>query len=169
LDAILEIWPSQRVGLKTGPMMNELGLFKSLDSTLPTSEYVYEKLSGYNLSHIFLMRQQADLTGTSIETLAGDGVIHHFRKRYPGSLILNTNINIEHGSRLLGEKSGDLIAFGRDFIANPDLVERIRTDAALNEQRPEAFYGSSPVGYTDYPFLSTASPQLVAAKEAVHG
>ena len=51
------------------------------------------------------------------------------------------------------EGFGELIAFGRDYIANPDLFERIQLDAPLNEQRPEGYYGSSPVGYTDYPFL----------------
>lgn len=125
LDAILEVWPSQRVGVKTGPMMNEQGVFKAVDSTLAVSEYVYERLGAYDLSHILLMRQMADLTGTPIEALSGDAVIYHFRKRYHGSLILNVGINAEHGARLIGEGAGDLVAFGRDYIANPDLVERI--------------------------------------------
>jgi N-ethylmaleimide reductase len=64
LEAVLEVWPSERVGVKTGPMMNELGLFKAVESTLATNEYVYEKLNAYNLSHVFLMRQFADLSGT---------------------------------------------------------------------------------------------------------
>jgi N-ethylmaleimide reductase len=42
------------------------GLFKAVESTLPTTEYVYERLNTYNLSHIFLMRQLADLSGTPI-------------------------------------------------------------------------------------------------------
>ena len=54
LEAVLEVWPSERVGVKTGPMMNELGLFKAVES--------YEKLNAYNLSHIFLMRQLAGLS-----------------------------------------------------------------------------------------------------------
>ena len=87
LNAVLEVWPSQRIGVKTGPMMNELGVFKAVDSTLAVSEYVYEKLGPYNFSHILLMRQMADLTGTPIEELSGDAVVHHFRKRYNGSLI----------------------------------------------------------------------------------
>ncbi len=64
LEAVLEVWPSERVGVKTGPMMNELGMFKAVESTLPTTQYVYEKLNAYNLSHVFLMRQLADLSGT---------------------------------------------------------------------------------------------------------
>lgn len=161
LDAVLEVWPSQRVGLKTGPMMNELGAFKAVDSTLAVSEYVYEKLAPYNLSHILLMRQMADLTGTPIEALSGDAVIHHFRNRYKGSLILNVGINAEHGARLISEGVGDLVAFGRDYIANPDLVERIAAGAPLNPGRPENYYGSSAVGYTDYPFLHQEAADLV--------
>jgi hypothetical protein len=49
---------------------------------------------------------------------------------------------------------GALQAFGREYIANPDLVERIRLNAPLNQQRPESYYGSSHVGYTDYPSLT---------------
>jgi uncharacterized protein (DUF302 family) len=68
-----------------------------------------------------------------------------------GTLILNVGINAQHGARLIAEGAGDLVAFGRDYIANPDLAERIRREAPLNEPRPEYFYGSSATGYTDYP------------------
>ena len=53
-------------------------------------------------------------------------MIHHFRKRYNGTLIL-VGIDWKHGAELLREGCEDLIAFGRDYIANPDLVERIRS------------------------------------------
>jgi N-ethylmaleimide reductase len=49
---------------------------------------------------------------------------------------------------------GDFVAFGREYIANPDLVERIRLRAPLNEQRPEGYYGATGFGYPDYPFLT---------------
>ena len=165
LDAVLEIWPSQRVGIKNGPMMNEVGLFKAVESTLPTSEYVYDRLNDYNLSHVLLMRQMADLSTTPIASFAGDQVAHHFRQRYSGNLILNAGIDREHGNRLLREETGDLIAFGREYIANPDLVERIRLNAPLNQQRPEGYYGSSYVGYTDYPCLT--KKQIESSTEAV--
>jgi N-ethylmaleimide reductase len=167
LHAVLEVWPSPRVGVKAGPMMNEVGAFKAVDSTLAASEYVYERLGPYNLSHVLLMRQNADLTGTPMEALSGDAVIHHFRKRYDGSLILNVGINAEHGARLISEGAGDLVAFGRAFIANPDLVERIASGAPLNQGRPEGYYGSSPIGYSDYPFLTSQVPSLVPAMSKV--
>jgi N-ethylmaleimide reductase len=161
LEAVLDVWPSQRVGVKAGPMMNELGLFKATPFTIPTSEYVYERLNAYKLSHVYLMRQLADLSKTPIAALTGDGVIHHFRKLYHGTLILNVGIDRKNGAELVRQGLGDLIAFGRDYIANPDLVERIRLDAPLNEQRPEGYYGSSPVGYTDYPFLKSHTSEIV--------
>ena len=74
-------------------------------------------------------------------------------KIYGGTLILNVGINAQHGAHLIAEGAGDLIAFGKDYIANPDLAERIRLDARLNELRPEYFYGRSAAGYTDYPTL----------------
>lgn len=170
LEAVLEIWPSQRVGIKTGPMMNEVGLFKAVASTLPTCEYVYDRLNDYNLSHVLLMRQMADLSATPIAALAGDQVVHHFRRRYSGNLILNVGIDREHGNRLLQEEAGDLIAVGREYIANPDLVERIRLNAPLNQQRPEGFYGSSHVGYTDYPVLTQEQIEssTPAVREGAH-
>ena len=153
LEAVLEVWPSNRVGVKAGPMMSEIRAFRATDETLRTSEYVYRKIAAYKLSHMLLMRQMADLTGTPIEHMSGDAVVHHFRRLYPGTLILNAGINAIHGARLIAEGAGDLVAFGRDHIANPDLAERIRLDAPLNAPRPEYFYGPSATGYTDYPPL----------------
>jgi N-ethylmaleimide reductase len=154
LEAVLEVWPSNRVGVKAGPMMSEHGAFRATDETLRTSEYVYRKMADYKLSHMLLMREMAGLAGTPIEHMSGNAVVHHFRRLYTGTLILNVGINAQHGARLIAEGAGDLVAFGRDYIANPDLAERLRRDAPLNEPRPEYFYGSSAIGYTDYPTLS---------------
>jgi N-ethylmaleimide reductase len=107
---------------------------------------------------MLLMRQMADLAGTPLEPMSGDAVVHHFRRIYTGTLILNAGIDAQNGARLIAEGAGDLVAFGRDHIANPDLAERIRRDAPLNPPRPEYFYGSSATGYTDYPTLSQTDP-----------
>jgi hypothetical protein len=112
----------------------------------------------------------ADLSATPIASLAGDQMVQHFRRRSSGNLILNVGIDRQHGNRLLHEGAGDLIAFGREYIANPDLVERIRLNAPLNEQRPEGYYGSSHVGYTDYPSLTDEHhvSSTPAVKEGAH-
>jgi len=162
LEAVLQVWPSQRVGVKAGPMMSERGGFKSLPSTLPTSEYVYHRLADYNLSHVMVMRQLADLTGTPLQTLEGDNVLHHLRQFYRGTLMLNAGINAVHAEELLQQGLGELVAFGRDYITNPDLVERMRLNAPLNEQRPESFYGPNGEGYTNYPTLSQTTAETNA-------
>jgi N-ethylmaleimide reductase len=154
LEAVREVWPSSRVGVKAGPMMPERGGFHSSGFTLPTAEYVYRRLNDYHLSHVMLMRQQANLSGTPIESLQGDGILHHFRKLYSGTLMLNVDISPNRGEQLLREGLGELIAFGREYIANPDLAERIRTGCRFNPQRPEGYYGATAEGYTDYPTMN---------------
>jgi len=103
------------------------------------------------------MRQMAELSGTPLAGLAGDAVFHHFRKIHRGRMILNVGITREHAAELLADNLGDLVAFRPGVIANPDLVERIRLSAPLNEQRPEGYYGNTSFGYTDYPFLGGES------------
>lgn len=164
LEAILEVWPSSRVGVKAGTMMPERGGFRSSPSTLPTAEYVYRRLNDYNLSHVMLMRQLADLSGTPIESLRGDGVLSHFRRLYAGTLMLNVDISPQRGEQLLRNGLGEMIAFGRDYIANPDLVERIRRGSELNAQRPAGYYGPSAEGYTDYPTID----EVTQLEETVH-
>jgi N-ethylmaleimide reductase len=154
LEATLEIWPSQRVGIKTGPMMNELGLFMATSSTLPIVEYVYNKLNDYKLSHLLIMRPMADLSATPIAALIGDNVIEHARRHYHGNLMLNVGLSPESAIEIIEKGEIDLVAFGRAFIANPDLVERIKSGSILNEIRQEGIYGSSPFGFTDYPLLA---------------
>jgi N-ethylmaleimide reductase len=111
-------------------------------------------LNDYNVSHLFLMRQLTSLENTPIAHLAGDALLHHFRKIFKGQIIGNSGISIDNANRLIAENAVDAVAFGRDFIANPDLVDRIRLGAPPNEQRPEGYYGDSLEGFTDYPALA---------------
>jgi N-ethylmaleimide reductase len=163
LEAVLDIWPSERVGVKAGAMMSERGGFRSLPSTLPTAEYVYRRLNDYSLSYVMLMGQMADLAGTPIESLRGDAVFHHFRAIYSGNLMLNAGIAPRHGEELLRQGVGEMIAFGREYIANPDLVERIRTGGPLNPQRPAGYYGMAAEGYTDYLTLAQLQTEEVTS------
>jgi N-ethylmaleimide reductase len=65
------------------------------------------------------MRQLADLSNTPISALAGDGVLHHFRRVYHGTMILNVGIDPTPGAELLRDGLGDLIAFGRPTLQIP--------------------------------------------------
>ncbi len=90
------------------------------------------------------------------------------RKLFTGTVIRSTGFagasDLETAQEVVDSGAADLFAIGRDFLANPDLVERLQSGAALNEQRTALFYGGGAEGYTDYPRLRrsrTAAPGLV--------
>jgi N-ethylmaleimide reductase len=97
-----------------------------------------------------------DFTGCPLEQLAGDGMFQHFRPLYQGHLIANVDMTQERANHLIEAGLADSIAFGRPYIANPDLPMRFLTAAKLNEVSWPTVYASGPKGYTDYPTLITA-------------
>jgi N-ethylmaleimide reductase len=156
VEAILDELEPSKVGVKIGPM-HETGPFAANDETLPMAEYAIRELSGYGLSHLLIMGNTTDFTCTPLEPLMGDGMFRHFRPIFKGTLIANTLMDAERGNRLIKEGLADLVAFGRPFIANPDLVRRLKTGAPLAEIDWTTVYGSGPKGYSDYPALQPES------------
>jgi N-ethylmaleimide reductase len=129
IETVAEAIGDERVGVKTGPVTDETGAFVSTDETLPTSEYVIGRLNQFSLSHLLLMSGMTDLSATPLAALAGDRMFSHFRKLYRGNIVANVAIDRERGNRLIQQGLVDLVAFGRPFIANPDLVHRLETSA----------------------------------------
>jgi N-ethylmaleimide reductase len=103
------------------------------------------------------MGNTIDFTGSPLEPLAGDGMFRHFRPIFKGTLIVNVQMDADRGNRLIAEGLADLVAFGRPFIANPDLVERLETGAPLTEIDWTAVYASGSKGYTDYQAFQPAT------------
>jgi N-ethylmaleimide reductase len=155
-ETVLEQVEPGRVGIKIGPM-HLSGPFAANANTLPDIEYVVKKLNDYDLAHLLLMGATTDFTGSPLEALAGDGMFQHFRPLYEGHLIANVEMTQERGNRLIDLRLADSIAFGRPYIANPDLPMRFLTGAQLNEVTWPTVYASGPKGYTDYPALITTS------------
>ena len=85
------------------------------------------------------------------------GGMFHFRPIFLGALIANVGMTAERGNRLIADGLADLIAFGRPYIANPDLAQRLATGAPLAEVAWETVYASGPRGYSDYPSLREAA------------
>ncbi|WP_345816792.1 alkene reductase (plasmid) [Paraburkholderia sp. PREW-6R] len=150
IEAVLQDVEPGRVGVKISPM-HESGPFAANDETLPAAEYAIRELDGYGLSHLLLMGNTTDFTGTPLEPLMGDGMFHHFRPIFHGKLIANVNMDAERGNRLIEGGLADMVAFGRPFISNPDLVEKLAARAPLAEVDWSTVYGSGPQGYSDYP------------------
>jgi len=78
------------------------------------------------------------------------------RKRFSGTYIANNGYDLTLANKVLAANEADLIAFGKLFISNPDLVERLKTGAPLNAPDKATFYGGGAKGYTDYPTLAGA-------------
>ena len=156
VEAVLEEVAPPQVGVKISPM-HESGPFAANDETLPMAEYAIRELNGFGLSHLLLMGNTTDFTGTPLEPLMGNGMFRHFRPIFRGTLIANVQMDAERGNHLIADDLADLVAFGRPFIANPDLVERIRIGAPLAEIDWTTVYASGPKGYSDYPALAPAN------------
>jgi N-ethylmaleimide reductase len=75
------------------------------------------------------------------------------RKKFDGTLILNGGYDARTGNKAIEDGRADLISFGVLFLANPDLPERFRRDAPLNQADVATFYTGEEKGYTDYPIL----------------
>jgi N-ethylmaleimide reductase len=78
------------------------------------------------------------------------------RKRFSGTYIANNGYDLELANKVLAANEADLIAFGKPFISNPDLVERLKSGSPLNTPDKATFYGGGAKGYTDYPALDGA-------------
>ncbi len=133
-----------RVGIRLSPFSNANGISDS--NPQPLFEYVVGKLNGFGLAYLHMVEGQTGgprelPEGTSIEAL---------RKLFDGIYIANNGYTRDMAIDAVESGKVDLVAFGRTFIANPDLVERLKRDAPLNA----TFYGGGAKGYTDYPFLS---------------
>jgi len=175
-ETVLEHVEPGRVGIKIGPMnipsltpgyrprdgskvdsVKSTGPFAANADTLPDMEYVIRKLNDYDLAHLLMMGATTDFAGGPLEHLAGDGMFQHFRPIYHGHLIANVGMTQERGNQLIEAGLADSIAFGRPYIANPDLPERFLAGAPLNEVIWPTVYASGPKGYTDYPAMRRLS------------
>ena len=146
LDALLTVWPAGRIGVHLNLMSNAYSMVDSDPRAL--FSYVAEQLNLRDIAFIFA-RETLDRGDDSI----GKDV----RRIFKGALIVNDGLTRESAGRALETGAADAAAFGRAFIANPDLVERFRLRASLNEVNEATVYGDSEVGYNDYPLLNQSA------------
>ena len=121
------------------------------EESIPTFEYIVNKLNDYDLAYLHLTEPFAPIDDLPF---AIKEVAKHFRPLYKGTLMINKSFDKEKAIKVLEDGDADLVSFGVPFIANPDLVERFKQNAELNEAVSSTFYTPGPKGYTDYPFLN---------------
>lgn len=148
LDAVCEVCPSDRVGVRLAPLGGDH--FDIRDSD-PEALFgaVYTRLSDRTLAYLHVVER---FPGADVKD-ADEALIKRLRQRYAGTYIANGGYDFESGTRAIADGHADAVAYGRPFLANPDLPERFRQGADLNAPNPETFYGGGAEGYLDYPFL----------------
>lgn len=151
LDAFKDVIDYKKVGLRLSPSLNGLFGITMDETTIPTHEYIVNRLNDYGLAYLHLTEPFVPVDHLSF---AVTEIAKHFRPLYKGTLIINRGFNKETATAVLEAGDADLVAFGVPFIANPDLVKRFEIGAALNEVDTQTFYTPGEKGYTDYPFLT---------------
>jgi N-ethylmaleimide reductase len=133
--------------------MREGGPFTANEETLPMRNMRDANAMAMALLDLLLMENTSDFAGTPLESPMDDGMFRHFRPIFRGTLIANVNTGAERGNRLIEQGLADMVAFGRPYMANPDLVERFATGAPLAEIDWSTVYASGLQGYSDYPAI----------------
>jgi N-ethylmaleimide reductase len=154
VEAVSEIWGPDRVGVRLSP----LGTFNDMGDDDPetTFGHVAEKLNGGALTYLHIINPA--IVGAIEKGIEPDPgalrMLELMRERYRGTLIIAGGFDQETADAWLRQGKADLIAFGRKFLANPDLPERFRSGASLNADDPSTYYGGGAKGYTDYSTLA---------------
>ena len=160
-EAVLQVWDSERVGVRLSPT----NPFNDMKDSDPEGlfTYVAEQLGQFDLAYLHVLEARPG----SDHPMAGEEQVPYvtpqIRDVYPGRLMLNAGYDYEEANQALEEGQGNLISFGVPFIGNPDLVARFAQDASLNEADPETFYTHGEEGYLDYPLLRVQQAQQASA------
>ncbi|WP_282363666.1 alkene reductase [Pseudomonas sp. PS01297] len=140
-----EIGP-QRTGIRISPVSPANGITSS--DPQAQFDYIVDQLSALDLVYLHVVE---GATGGPRDVAPFDYA--GLRRRFKNTYIANNGYDLALAKQQLAENKADLFAFGRPFIANPDLVERLKTGAPLAELDPNTLYGGGAAGYIDYPAL----------------
>jgi N-ethylmaleimide reductase len=158
LDALIDAVGADRVGVRLSPSSTYQDMADSDPVELFT--YVLDALAARDLAYLHVV--EPGIAGSdSVQRPAGSIDSAWVRKRYPGGVIATGGYDRESALRAVESGTVDAVAFGRGFIANPDLPGRLAQHAALNEAQRPTFYGGDDRGYLDYPSLE--AERLLAA------
>jgi N-ethylmaleimide reductase len=138
---------AERTGIRISPVTPANDISDS--NPQPLYDYIVDGLGALKLAYIHVVE---GATGGARDIAPFD--YGSLRKRFKGAYVANNGYDFDLANKVLAANEADLIAFGKPFIANPDLVERLKRGAPLNAPDKATFYGGGAKGYTDYPVLN---------------
>ena len=147
VQAVTDVWGGgRRVGIRISPGTTQPGEAPLDSDPMGTYGTYLDALRSFGLMYVH------DIEGVTQMSRDADGIDYPaLRRRFSGAYIANNNYTRELAEKTLAAGDADLISFGRPFIANPDLVERLRTGAPLAEAPKQYWYGGDSTGYSDWP------------------
>lgn len=148
VEAVVEVWPRNRISVRISP--TNPAQFEIYDSD-PEGLFcaVVDRLREIDIGFLDVVE---GATSTFEDQCDFDfGLL---RSRFKNTYIANNRYTYETGTRAIQSGHSDLVSFGRPFLANPDLVERFRIGAGLNEVNRATMYHEDGTGYIDYPVLA---------------
>ena len=146
VQAVVGVWGAARTGIRISPGTNQPGGTPLDSDPMATYGTYLDALSAMKLMYVH------GIEGATQGSRTTDGVDGPtLRRRFHGPYIANNGYDRALADKDIGEGGADLVSFGRPFIANPDLVERMRTAAPLADAPKPYWYGGTEVGYTDWP------------------
>lgn len=150
--AVVDEIGAERTGIRISPVSPANGV----SSSEPQAQfnYIVEKLDELGILYLHVVE---GATGGPRDVAPFD--FDSLRRRFKNAYIANNGYSLGLATSRLAEGKADLFAFGRPFIANPDLVARLKTGAPLAALNPATLYGGGTAGYTDYPTLADSSAQ----------
>ncbi|MCR6732990.1 MAG: alkene reductase [Afipia sp.] len=138
---------ANRTGIRISPVTPANDISDS--NPQPLFDHIVDQLNALKLVYIHVIE---GATGGPRDNAPFD--YDSLRKRFSGTYIANNGYDFKLATEVLEKNKADLIAFGKLFISNPDLVERLKLGAPLNDFDKATFYGGGAKGYTDYPVLA---------------
>lgn len=148
--AVVEEIGAERTGIRISPVSPANGVSSS--DAQAQFDYIVDHLDALGIVYIHVVE---GATGGARDVAPFD--FGSLRRRFKNTYIANNGYDLELATSHLAEGKADLFAFGRPYIANPDLVERLKTRAPLAQFDPATLYGGGSAGYTDYPVMAAAS------------
>lgn len=143
VDACMGVWGAERIGVHLSPHGTAHAMRDSNPSLL--FSHVAHALGQRRIAFLFVREASGQENLTAV-----------LKRLFGGPVIVNQDYNFESANRVLEDGVADAVAFGRAFISNPDLVDRLKTQAPLSPWEADTFYGEGAKGYIDYPCLIPA-------------
>ncbi|HKL36821.1 MAG TPA: alkene reductase [Salegentibacter sp.] len=147
IDAIKEVMPENKIGLRLNPSLHGLFGMTMDEETIPTFDYIIKKLNEYDLAYLHLSEPFNDVSEVPY---AVTEIAKRYRPMYNGTLMINAGFDQESGNKVIEEGNADLVAYGKPYISNPDLVERFAENIPLSDWDTDTFYVPGAKGYIDY-------------------